>query len=679
MNISGLVRSFLGEAQPTAAKTLELKAGQVVKGIVLQLLSEQDALVNINGVQVRAKLETPLAQGQITLLQVQPDSVGGQIVLKPLAGSGVQITAHSLGDVLDTLGLEDNAANRQLVQALHQSDVPISKENIQAFARLHSQIPVFGGQDEWVPSAIVAFQRGIPLTADAVSSIRQATSGPPLHTTLARLDMQINSLLAAGALSDDARSAAGAAKQVIALVRQASAQILLQPEAAAHASAEGAGPQVASCGGAGIAAQAGRESGGGEAAAVGSSSLEQTPQPGRSPSAPGGAPHAQTAALSSLRPNANPAAAEGSRATAEAAQRGLAAAQSSGSTPAARKAAAPAPDAGPRNPEPAAQPARALPAQPHSAAPDGAAAHAARDTPPLPDAQRAEPGGGLPAAHAATPQAAAEASGHAVAGAAAGRAGQAADTREHWLPQILKALGVAHEHHIAKLPDLSPLGTAVRDGMPSSLVASTGQSVNATQEQNDTSQTLKSALLQLIHSDDVPSVLKDTAQQAVQQITGQQLLLNSDRSAMFAHITLLVPLINSYGEQTAAIHIQSRKGARGELDAHNCRLVFDLRMKTLGDTMVDVQAVDRIVSLRVLNDQPFIADLLEPHREEIAASLASVGYQFISLKCSPYPDKGKTAHDATLSETVGTHANLSGQQLQTAYGQQQYRGMDVRI
>ena len=61
---------------------LELKVGQIVKGVVLQLLSDQEALVNIGGTQVRAKLETPLKQGDVTMLQVQPESNGGQILLE---------------------------------------------------------------------------------------------------------------------------------------------------------------------------------------------------------------------------------------------------------------------------------------------------------------------------------------------------------------------------------------------------------------------------------------------------------------------------------------------------------------------------------------------------------------------------------------------------------------------
>ncbi|MDT2261420.1 hypothetical protein P7H06_20605 [Paenibacillus larvae] len=63
MNISGLVRAALGDMRGSEAKTVELKTGQVVRGVVLELLDAQDAILSINGVQLRAKLETPLTQG----------------------------------------------------------------------------------------------------------------------------------------------------------------------------------------------------------------------------------------------------------------------------------------------------------------------------------------------------------------------------------------------------------------------------------------------------------------------------------------------------------------------------------------------------------------------------------------------------------------------------------------
>ena len=84
MNISGLIRSLVGDLTASDSKVLELKVGQIVKGVVLQLLSDQEALLNIGGTQVRAKLETPLKQGDVTMLQVQPESNGGQIMLNRL-------------------------------------------------------------------------------------------------------------------------------------------------------------------------------------------------------------------------------------------------------------------------------------------------------------------------------------------------------------------------------------------------------------------------------------------------------------------------------------------------------------------------------------------------------------------------------------------------------------------
>ena len=100
LNISGLIRSLVGDLTASESKVLELKVGQIVKGVVLQLLSDQEALINIGGMQVRAKLETPLKQGDVTMLQVQPESNGGQILLKPLMASDVQIADDSLSELL---------------------------------------------------------------------------------------------------------------------------------------------------------------------------------------------------------------------------------------------------------------------------------------------------------------------------------------------------------------------------------------------------------------------------------------------------------------------------------------------------------------------------------------------------------------------------------------------------
>ena len=205
-------------------------------------------------------------------------------------------------------------------------------------------------------------------------------------------------------------------------------------------------------------------------------------------------------------------------------------------------------------------------------------------------------------------------------------------------------------------------------------------SANAPDQQGETvkpaTETLKSLLLQLTASDDTPAPLKEAAQQAVSQITGQQLMLTNDKNAMFTQMTMFVPFMDSSGQQTAAIHIQSRKGSRGEVDANNCRLLFDLQMKVMGNTLLDVQVVNKIVSLNVHNDHPALAGLMESSKEEIAAAMNSVGYQFISLKCSPYPKPPEVQEGKEEATKIGS---LDGRvDLSELYRPRTYKGVDVR-
>ncbi|HEY0828783.1 MAG TPA: hypothetical protein VGE40_11845, partial [Bacilli bacterium] len=160
MNIQQVLHGFIGDFQTGEAKMLELKAGQVVKGTVVQLLDGQEAIVNINGMQVRAKLETPLAQGQSTMLQVQPESPDGQMVLKPLQSSSIPIETGSLADLTKSFGMKDSPGNRQLIQQMHQEGMALSKENVQAFLRMLAVVPANVSSTEWIQSVILANKRG---------------------------------------------------------------------------------------------------------------------------------------------------------------------------------------------------------------------------------------------------------------------------------------------------------------------------------------------------------------------------------------------------------------------------------------------------------------------------------------------------------------------------------------
>jgi hypothetical protein len=191
---------------------------------------------------------------------------------------------------------------------------------------------------------------------------------------------------------------------------------------------------------------------------------------------------------------------------------------------------------------------------------------------------------------------------------------------------------------------------------------------------HEAADSLKSILLQLSASDVVPEPLREQAQQTLQQITGQQLLLSPDRGAVLSHVTLFLPVRHEGGEEhAAAVHVQARKGKRGEIDARNCRLLFDLNMQTLGLTLVDVQVFDRKVHLQVHNDMPFLGPILEQYRGEIEEGLRQNGYQFMALKCAPFPQPNH--NDAAALSNLSSARTAAS----SAYHVKPYKGVDVRV
>lgn len=614
MNISGLIRNLVGDLTAADPKTLELKVGQIVKGVVLQLLSDQEALVNIGGTQVRAKLETPLKQGDVTMLQVQPESKGGQIILKPLVASDVQIADDSLGELLKAFEVKGSAGNRQMVQQIQQEGIPVSKENVKAFENVMREMPQGVNKEEWLQAAVLASKRGLPLTPATVDALKQVTTGPPAGQVFEKLEQQANALLE----QDPTHPAADTAKQVVSLLKElrATAAAVRPAETAAPASVadEPAAAQSQATGAAPAAPQAG----------------------GTTAAAPRGSE--PTAAAAGAAPPAAPAAGEAPPAPPAAGAAGVAA---------SAKPAADGHMAQARSAEPVRQ---GEPLQ-------------AGSPKPLPEAPPAKQEGGLAPKEAQV---------------SAPREAPNADPETNWISKMLKAVGIEHESHVAAKLDERGNPMPVRQQATENTFSLF--SSNGADQQGDSAkpatETLKSLLLQLTASDDTPAPLKEAAQQAVSQITGQQLMLTNDKNAMFTQMTMFVPFLDNTGQQTAAIHIQSRKGSRGELDASNCRLLFDLQMKVMGNTLLDVQVVNKIVSLNIHNDHPALAGLMESSKDEIATAMNSVGYQFISLKCSPYPkppDIQEGKEEATKIGSLDGRVDLSEH-----YRPRTYKGVDVR-
>ncbi|GGH59400.1 hypothetical protein GCM10008014_32980 [Paenibacillus silvae] len=676
MNISSMIRGLIGDGKPGNAKPLELKEGQVVRGSVVSVSDDGgEAVLQIQGVQVRAKLETPLRPGETTLLQVQPPGENGMTVMKPVAGSLTELPQASLNNLMQEVGLPDTKDNRELLIAMQRSGLPLTKDNVAMVQTMMAAKPAQVPVEEWVQAAGIAFQRGLPVTAETVKGLHQTVFGPPLHQLLSGLAEQLESLLSQTGKPVPGGEAATNAKVGIVTGQPGTSAPLaaaaVQPEGeAATAAALVNRPAAGMPGAAALssqqqaqttqAANAASAASGGEAAAGDVSQTskgsmpQQTSQTQASPEA--GAKGAASQAEAAGRGSAGIPAGSGipgeSPRAADAGMNG-----SRPGTPGAAEAVAGRGNAG--QPEGAAVRTDGRPDTPAAAATQSAAGQAAPAAPTpaqlapkllaLLDALRsastaapaAQQGGQAAAAAEGSPQPLPAA---APAGAAAAHA-PVTHGGDPWVGRVLKLLGAEHEQQ------------AVHGAAMQPRVGEAASPANA--------DTLKGLLLQLASSDSAPAALKDAAAQAVQYLTGQQLLLTTDRSATFAQMHWFIPITGPDGEQTASVQIQSRRGQRGELDASNCRLLFDLDMKSLGHTLVDVHVVNNIVSLRVLNDNEGMGALLESGRERIQQSLDKLGYQLLTFRAESWP----AGQEAGAERTV-TAAD---------YSPERYKGVDFKV
>ncbi|MDY7989791.1 DNA ligase [Paenibacillus polymyxa] len=706
MNIGSVFRGLLGDVKAGEAKKLDMQPGQVVRGVVLKVSEDgSEAVLQIQGSQVRAKLETPLQPGQTTTFQVQPASPSGMTVLKPLndvANTPQQTVA--LTDVLESVGLPDTAQNRELIQAMQKNGVPLTSENAaslrEAMAKQNGNVQL----GTFVQAAAVAFQRGLPLTAESINGLRQAMFGPPLNDLLSSLEQELETVLkqpgqgistersvgeSTAIKSADRMSASptGASSVVVVDGQEGQAPILFKDASTAVKQAEAGqttggkellkGTQAVNLAAAVSEASALATD---SDTATGATSAAKGTAPGEAETVNGrGATVASEASVNA--PESGADALNGPRTRVEQSQSQQATAASTQLKDAdGAPATATAEPAGAKTALTAATADRPTAQQAGSSMPQqSTAGNTAASEVPLqrlrtllqelraavpPALSTAVPE--QPATEVAQPMAGASRAADAAESQPAASSPQLTPTEDPWVGRVLKLLGAEHEQQVHRATTQVAQGAAARmeppEGTPQpqpGLAAAAGDTVSAD------AATVKGALLQLMSSDDLPPALKEAAQQVVQHLTGQQLLLNTDRTAPFAQVHMFIPFVGPDGRETATIQIQSRRGKRGELDASNCRLWFDLDMKGLGATLVDVQVVDRIVSVKLHNDHEWAASLLTSGRESIHTALESLGYQLLSLRTEPMPIR--TEQNSLASSEV------------QSYVPQPYKGVDLKI
>lgn len=731
MSIGQLVKGMIGDAQPGEGKALELKVGQTVRGVLVKMTGDGEGIVQINGTPVQAKLETQIEPGQAVLLQVQPESADGALVLKPADPKGTAMPEASTKDWIKALGLPDTKASAELVNALRKDGVVLTREVAGQFKEALAAMPAGGDAASWMRASALAYKRGLPMTGATIGALQQVLAGPPAHALLEALEAGLAAWggTSAGMSADGTTSAPSAAQAAAAKL-----QSLL---------AEGAAIMGEAQKGDALPSEAGKGAGTGDAEAAarraaGAGGLET-----RGAGAGAAADRAGTGAptqsgiadvsdrIAQLRNAAR-------------AQAGLAIVAAhvtpnegeAGTDGAQRASGQPAPNGtigtnatGAANREAAIQHGTAKSIATNAGngvQSSGMASNTGID------------GGGMERATAQDKMALSadrqaksgqtwnQSQVNAGATQQSGGTAASAASQSHsaaggnWVGQLMKWMGVDHERLLANatimqgvpnggttaagedgnaaVPQTQSLAAAAKEqtvlvaaghnhaasltmaernlllsngnGLPAILP---GQlTVDGEGAKISNADTLKSTLLAIASGDDVPPQLKDAAQQLISHITGQQLLLAPEKNgALLSHVTMFIPMKGADGNQTASVHIQARRGRKGELDGDNCRLLFDLRMKSLGDTVIDVQVVNKIVNLQVWNDHPLTSTMVEASRDELSSAIAQAGYQLLTFRTAAMPER--------LIDRLNGEGGFAAAAIDQDWSSKPYKGVDIRV
>ncbi len=210
---------------------------------------------------------------------------------------------------------------------------------------------------------------------------------------------------------------------------------------------------------------------------------------------------------------------------------------------------------------------------------------------------------------------------------------------------MLNRMGISHENTIKEL-------------MKHNL--SLNESVNL--ETNN----VKSMLISLI-SDELHQtpLLRELAEKMVNHITGQQLMMlqTTQPDSVFSQLIWQIPVHHQGQTNTAFIQMEwknERASGKKEIDLANCRIFFQLTMTHLGLTLVDVNIVDKIVNLKIYNNDPGLNGALSPLIKTLEKNMDGLGYRFSGVTYAPIQMKTEIKQSKT-------------------YQSSSYKGVDLRI
>ncbi|WP_289136497.1 hypothetical protein [uncultured Brevibacillus sp.] len=617
---SQLIQSVMQRSAIQTPKPVELTPGQVFKGTVIKQYPDNMALVQIGGLQVQAKMEAKLEPGQKAWLQVQPstDVVTLKVLETTPEGAGKEATLEGL---MRSLGLPETKEGRAIVTALLNANLPVNKGTVQAFMAVAQRL---GMDDATLEAFMLAAKRNLPLTPDSVAGLKTFMSAKPIDQVIQHFRQQASLFLdndgpakphAGGSFrNDQATVMNNDLRQVVSQLKERLAAL---PVLVSGQSETNVAEQTQPINRSNVPPPPGQNAvttGTGNTLPATSNQATAGVVPGNPLSGVAKEPVAgnqqiQAKANDTLQQNVQAGPSASSPAPGSAFGQGMAGRGSTGSEQVNQ------PLTNVSGTRPSQEPQQALGMR-----------NAESIKPVIPETVKANvpvQGNGSPAAPPAP----------------------AAGASSNPITELFRQLGLGHERGIMA-QTLS--GGALEAGVHKQL------------------ESVKSLLLQISQAppQSVPHALREAADQLLQQVTGQQLMMLQPSNQTLSQLVMQIPIRTDQGDDTAFVQIESKKKDGGQVDAENCRLFFHLELKSMGTTMIDVSIVNRIVNLQIFNDAPWVEPMISGMKDSFAVQLQDVGYHLSAMRVQPVPDE---------------RSRIAGQSGAKRTALTDYKGVDLRV
>ncbi len=125
------------------------------------------------------------------------------------------------------------------------------------------------------------------------------------------------------------------------------------------------------------------------------------------------------------------------------------------------------------------------------------------------------------------------------------------------------------------------------------------------------------------------------AEQALTNMTGQQLLNKNDQGSAMQTLFFTIPLLLQKEVKDVKVYVNARNDGK-RVDWENCSLYFLLETKKLGDVGVLLSANERTISVTFRNDREDFAERMRPLIETATERLEEIGYRIGNVQFTTF-------------------------------------------